>query len=315
MKTSILLLSVLALSSMGQFMSIKESLRAHVKSQELVVGDPDWANILHMFMTGANLTDLVVHSQECVDNSVYFLGNATKSISEFYKKPTTNNWFGVTEDLALLTPTIKSCFDSMQEGNEQFYAYLKKFNFNAGKWGRNFQANAQANFAILAIQGHELYNAFADKDWGLVSYKTGRILQTLLDFEPLVKADLLESKATELHEIVDGFLSQTQVLNTTQVQNCTDTARWYVDSWEKAIAAFKKQDMKTGWDLVADSFSQIYPLNYNCAKGSEEIANILVKHFDFNQPWNIAYEIGAGLKIIHLQTIAAKQAFAKKQYR
>lgn len=98
------------------------------------------------------------------------------------------------------------------------------------------------------------------------------------------------------------------------MQVCTNTARWWIDSWAEAFEAFEKGDTKTAWHFIAESFSKVYPMTYNCFMGAEDITIELAKHFDLTKPWILVYHIGEGIREIHTSTIEALKLMEKGKY-
>ena len=316
MKTSLFLL-VLACAS-AQFISLPERL-GKVQTADRPA-EIDFHAVINSFLEGAEIADIVANSTDCVDNTATFLTEGTQSLIEFIRNPNINNFFGMAEDLELVTPCIKSCFESAFEANERFYDYLKKFKFNPETWWKSVYDNASTKWMTAGSFAVQVKTAVENKDWPMAAKASGQLIRFLLDV-PVVKAVLAqeplvapENMATDLHDFFEHFFQGTMHLNTTNVQICTNTARWWIDSWEEAFEAFRKGDTKTAWHFIAESFSKVYPMTYNCFHGVEDITIELAKHFDLTKPWIIIYHIGEGIRELHTATLEAYQLLQKGKF-
>jgi hypothetical protein len=219
MKTSLLLCVVLACTS-AQFLSLPERLGKHQVADR--PHEIDFHVIITSFLEGANITDIVANSTDCVDNTAKFLSEGTQSLVEFIKHPNINNFFGMAEDLALVTPCIKSCFESAFEANERFYEYLKKFNFNPAKWAESVYDNASKNWMTAGSIGLQIKNALASKEYPLAAKSTGQLLRFLFDvpvvkmtrdsmtvFASPVALTAPENIATDFHDFIEHFFQGT----------------------------------------------------------------------------------------------------------
>lgn len=309
MKLSVVfvLVAVLALSQ-ANYVSIKEMMRKNVNT--LTDAHPqlgiDWTSTINHFLQGANLTDLVLNSTDCVTNNAYMFGNITAAVSEYVRKPSINNFFGVTESLKHITPMVEACFDSFVEGSEQTMHYLEKFKFNPVLYWESFHANWKQNIFLLGVTATELKDAVFSENWELAAFKLGFLFQELLDFEPVSKLSgtiHVEGIAQNFQDLVDGLVNGTQVFGTDNVQQCVNTTRWYLESWDEAIKAFEKgtkESMRQGWMYIAQSFSKIHDVSFYCWHGTEDIAVVWYKYFDLTKPWELIYKTGHGIDKLHL---------------
>lgn len=299
--------------SMGQFTSIKEKIAPQMVSDSRL--GINWEDTFNQFLIGANMTGIVKNSTDCVSHTGNMFGNMTEALSEYIRKPSINNFFGVTESLRYVTPVVEACFESAFEANVALARYIGKFNGNPVTWWKAFDANWKGNVLQLAALGTQFKTALFDNDdIPKASNLLGQIFKGLFDFEPVSRLAQLESFPDDFETFVEGFIAGTQVLNTTNIYMCTDTTRWYLDSWELAFKAFAKgtaEGVKEGWGYIAESFNKVHSLAFSCWHGTEDFFEILYKYFDLTQPWELIYKTGHGIDVLHQALIATMEEMAK----
>lgn len=310
-----ILVICLAVSAQAQFTSLKSILNKNANSKSIVPKEHlQFNGIIMSFLNGANLTSYISNSTDCLNDASYFATNFTSSIAEYFRSPHINNFFGIMQALGMLEPTIIACFESATEGTVQLAKYIEKFHGNPVLFYESFRANLKNNLLLIGITGAEMKQDIEAHNWDDAAFKLGNIFRLCLDFDPIKKlsGNYGKSFVENMQDFAEGFFNGTDELNTINIQQCTNSTSWYIESFFDALAQFAKgkpENIKKGWQYIAQSFGMLYPLTYNCFHGFEDFISIMAHYFDLTKPWLIVYHAGHGIEIIHMSIVESwKQA-------
>ena len=237
-------------------------------------------------MQGSKINTIVSESEDCVNANVYLLGNISAALQEYTKKPTINNFFGITKSFEKFTPAIKFCFGSSVEATEAVYTHLKKFK-TLSKFWHALVLNFENELLLFGIQVNNMKNLLLAGKFNELSFAYGEFLNKVVDFQPMMISasnPKLNDFAVNSQDFFDGLVNGTVIFKTDNILQCFNQTRWYAESFETAFADFRKgtdQGFKDGIFAIAESFSHIYPVAFNCWKGEEDFIIQIVKHTSF----------------------------------
>ncbi len=331
MRISFLLCLALVVTAFSAMTSIKDRFNTdtHLATD---LGSPragfDIDTIITNFINGASLEYIVPTSGDCFRYNLYFATNVSNAVQQFYKQHTLENFYNVMESFGTATPMIEHCFETFVDAEKAFQDYAKKFKYNPVNYIDSFKNNFQANAFVITAEFTQLYSDIESGDFNKGAYDLGQLLNHMLVFENTAKHPAWNIQVpysppttfklgivpTNFQDFFDGYLNGTVEFNTEYNLMCANSTRWWIETVDEAITLFNKggdKNTRQAWMYIAQSFSQLYPLTYNCVTGVEEQISAVVNHADWEQPWNIADRIGRNLPLVR-QHIMSMEALIKK---
>lgn len=316
MKTCIVLLViVMAYSRLSPLSSLIEAPTVSFDGLETIGADFNIEVMISNFIKGAKLDGVLPHSAPCGHANLYFVGNMTAAVQEFMKVKSLNNFYGVMEAFGLMTPLVEECFETFVDVGRESKTYFSKFKSITG-YIDSFKANFRSNFLKITAEATQLRNDLANLDFNEAALDFGELLYEMFLFNPATLGESFPefiydpapagirynaNIPSNFQDFFDGYLNGTVVFNTTHNLACANSSRWWIESIDAAVIAFNKggaDNVKAGWMYIAQSFSQLYPLSYNCITGVEEQIAAFLQNADWEEPWNIAYRVGRNLPAI-----------------
>ena len=323
MKTSIVIVMMcLVATSYCQFSSLKDALQKRDYSDSLASKKPIWTieSLIQNFLQGSKLNTIISESEDCVNANVYLLGNVSNAFHEYAKKPSVNNFFGITQAFGNFTPAVKFCFGSSVEASEAIFTHLKQFG-TIKKFFSALIVNVENELLIFGIQVNNLKNLLFAGDYNKFSFAWGEFLNKLVDFQPMMRQSLSSPQvgdfAVNAQDFFDGVVEGTVIFKTDNILQCFNQTRWYTESFELALKNFEKgteQGFKDGWFAIADSFSHIYPVAFNCWKGEEDFFIQFYKHTDLRNPLEALFRFTRNFEFIYKGIIPAFKLLDQAKY-
>lgn len=299
MKLSALFVLALAMAVSARMTSLSEIMRPHasLKSdlQELGI-DFNLETMIENFIEGAHIGYLVPNSTACFHSNLQFFRTIQEKLEAYQKKKTRDNFFAILQAFENMTPLVTDCFETFVDAEKAIRDYAAEFNYNPVTYIDSFKNNFMKDLFMISAEATQLYNDLASLDFDKGALDLGQLMYHIFVFNNTVSAFeniqyspnlshmLLGSFAENVQDFFDGYLNGTQVFNTEYNLQCANSTRWYIESWNAAIKAFQKggeDGQREGWTYIAQAFSYIYPLSFNCLNGIEEQIAALKDHGDW----------------------------------
>jgi hypothetical protein len=283
-------------------------------SQEQLGDDPDIFDEIDTYVTrflqGAGITKAIENTTQCIDSTRDLSRGVDKSVKNMIDNGfTVDNYLKITQSIGGAQPTIKTCFQPGFDGVSMISSHLSKFRNPA-----DFFEKMGLKILYSFFDWYHLYYAFSNtienKNMTGIAFYSGELANALLNFDSGLNGTQISNQGLQANGVSNGFFSfffdlifsffnGAMITTNPQIEVCTKNVTGFYDTFEFALAEFKKHSKegdKNGVFAIADLFGIFHDVNANCYTGVMVSWNRVIEYWNmkampieiiFNTVWNM----------------------------
>ena len=219
-----------------------------------------------------------------------------------------DTYLTLTRHIGAAQPMITFCFNSSYDGYKDAAAHISTFSSPKDYFTKMGLKVAYSFFDWYRIY-YSMTNAISKQNMTYVSFLSGQIVKTMLDFNSkLNQTDLTttqlnaDSIVESIFELIYGVLDGAIFSKSDKIEVCETTTTDYVAQFETAMTEFKKhteEGLYQGVNAVSQLFGQLYNLNNNCYGAYNSAISRINEYIEiFSSPYRIFFNLIWGYKAI-----------------